>query len=86
MAETKKSFKYRRWHCSLCDVFANSRSQYNQHLEGLGHRHKITIRNKEKNLAMMPESGEINYAFYIPTFLVVVITTYMFCYLINLIV
>lgn len=73
--------KYRRWHCSVCDIFTNSYVQLDQHLEGIGHRHKIMARNNNKNNNVHDEQ-ETNFLFYMFAFIQVLITSFIVFYIV----
>lgn len=79
---TTRSVKYRRWYCTTCDTFTNSYNQFNQHLEGVGHRHKIMIRNNRKNNVVYQDEEEYNIHFYVVAFIQVVIITFILFYLV----
>lgn len=77
---SKKPFE-RRYYCAICKVFTNSDNQFNQHLEGIRHRHKNTKCNMHKEQHLVkPENYEYDVYFYVPAFILVLTTTYFFCY------
>lgn len=77
---TTRSVKHRRWYCTTCDTFTNSYNQFNQHLEGVGHRHKIMTKNNRKNNVMYQDEEEYNIYFYVVAFIQVVIITFILFY------
>lgn len=80
---TTRSVKYRRWYCTTCDTFTNSYNQFNQHLEGVGHRYNIMIKNKRKNNEYLyQDEEEYNIHFYVVAFIQVVIITFILFYLV----
>lgn len=77
-----KTKKYRRFYCALCDTYTNSVNQLNQHLEGIRHKQKAITNNAPKKLTTNGEDHQFNSQVYLSAFIVVIITTYVFCYVI----
>lgn len=71
--------KFQRYYCTVCNVFTNSGNQLNEHLEGI--RHHI---NKKRSTHKHDDITEMGYEplFYMPIFLMLFITTYVYCYII----
>lgn len=74
-----------RWHCSVCDIFTNSYKQFNAHLEGVGHHHKMKRIGKhgaEKtcNISQQREDHDCDLGFYVLAFIQVIIISFVLFY------
>lgn len=71
--------KFQRYYCTLCDIYTNSDNQLNEHLKGI--RHHI---NKRRSTYKHDNKSEMDYEplIYIPMFIMLSITTYVYCYVI----
>lgn len=76
----KANKKYKKFYCSICHIFTNSDNQLNQHLEGIRHQQRKIFSPPPKTDNF--DKCECNFLVYVPAFIVVIITAFVFCYII----
>lgn len=84
MAELRKmktlpKHKLKKYFCSTCRIFTNSDNQFNQHLDGYRHKHRRLFSNPCNNNVNF-DDWDYNMFVYVPAFVIVSITTFIFLY------
>lgn len=73
--------KYKRYYCTICNIYTNSDNQLNQHLEGIGHQQKKQFCLKSSTIDI--EDNKYDPYVYIPALLIICVTAYIFCYVLG---
>lgn len=84
MEETRSSKvtvpkKYKRYFCQICNIFTNSDNQLTQHNKGVRHQQKKK-RYYTRSTGINLNEYECDLMTYVPAFIIIVVTTYVFCY------
>lgn len=70
--------KYKKYYCSICHIFTNSENQLNQHLDGIRHQQRKTF--SPPLGTDIVDKYDCNNLVYIPAFIILSITSFVFCY------